>query len=407
MSAYVGRYHRVRAYGLNEAGPPLVLDRKWGALQPYLNEEWWQTPQGLYVPVLRGGIGMQGRFQQPRDFIGTSGFTAGAQQTIALDSAYTSGSAGDAIAARLSIAKNSTLSDIYFFIVSYTGTAANVNDIDYEVRTGTVTTVTTSAGGLVATGTKNPASATGWIRISSLSAALTAGTFYYIILGDAEGNGTDFATLLSSHTMSLTSLVMSAADYMEATTTNGWTAVTLNNRASNLVLVFADGTIRGNPFTANAGSTSSTNRRGLSVDGFRSYLKVYGLVTGISANISGVELIFNDSTPGGATLASSTVLTGGTTGINGGLFTDPYLCGPGIPYRFVFTYGGAATVPNKCSVGSGADANILASMLGSGNWYWAEANGTTNWSNDDTTSWPFMGIMLEDFGPSQTLTSLT
>jgi hypothetical protein len=35
-------------------------------------------------------------------------------------------------------------------------------------------------------------------------------------------------------------------------------------------------------------------------------------------------------------------------------------------------------------------------MLGGGSMYWAEANGTTNWSNDDTAAWPAMTLLVDD-----------
>jgi hypothetical protein len=65
-------------------------------------------------------------------------------------------------------------------------------------------------------------------------------------------------------------------------------------------------------------------------------------------------------------------------------------------YRVVFTYSASATTPRKLSIGTGADANLRAARMGGGGWYWAQANGTTNWANDDSNGVPQVGLIIED-----------
>ncbi len=411
MGAYIGRYHRVREMNaMGEVGPALVLDRKSMDLKPYINEDWWRHTSGIYLPVLSGGLGFSGAIQTPRTAFLAVAFASGAQQTTALNSAYASGSTGNAIGARTVLQATKTLTNIYCFITAYTGTAANVNDLNWELRTATTAVqVNTAGGGLVATGTKDPASATGWINISGLSTAMSAGTLYFVIIGDADGNGTDSATVLNSHTGDPVASLLTGCDFAGSTTANGWTTTTVVARIANMVLAFSDGTVKGSPFTANAASNSTTNRRGLRMSGLSGDVKIYGIMANATnANISGMEIIYDDTAPGGAILANTTTnfLYSTAAAPIGAFLAAPYTLGRGIPYRLVLTYSGAATTPSKWSIGTGADANLKLAMIGGNGWYWAEANGTTDWSNDDAAAMPFMTIIIEDTSPNGRLTTI-
>ena len=412
MHAYRSRYHRVRY--LNPSGvvsPPYVLDRKALTLTPYLNEEWVKLPSGLIVPTLRGGS-ISGRTQVPLIYIGSSAAAAGAQNTVALDSNYVAGTSGDAICNRMAIAQSQTLTALYAFIASYNGTAANVTDLNWEVRTGSSTAINTAGGGLVGSGTFNPATATGWVRVSGLSVPLLAQSgdnFYYLILGDADGNGTDFATVLQDHSNQLTAVNPLASSAMSGSTTNGWSAITMLTRTSCLLAVSSSGVIAGSPFSAVNKSSTSMNRRGLFLaNGFPCAVKIFGITSAVgNANISGAEVIYANTPPGGPTLGSTTRLLSGANAILGGIFPDGVAMGANVPFRIVLTFAANSGQPAKAEIGSGADATLRAVMLGGGQWYWAEANGTTDWSNDDINAWPAVAILIEDFLVSGAVTTIT
>ena len=87
---------------------------------------------------------------------------------------------------------------------------------------------------------------------------------------------------------------------------------------------------------------------------------------------------------------------GGGSTLGGFLFGTPPTLAKATQYRLVFTYGSATALPRKLTIGTGADANLKAAMLGGGGWYWTEANGTIDWSNDDTASWPQVAVVIED-----------
>ena len=105
--------------------------------------------------------------------------------------------------------------------------------------------------------------------------------------------------------------------------------------------------------------------------------------------------------PGGSADASGTTPLAGnaiaTASEQGYAFETPPSLTQGTTYRLVFTYAAAATIPIRFQIGTGADATLKSAMLGGNAWYWAEANGTTDWSNDNTAEFPAVDVILEDF----------
>jgi hypothetical protein len=73
----------------------------------------------------------------------------------------------------------------------------------------------------------------------------------------------------------------------------------------------------------------------------------------------------------------------------------------------VLTVSGAATTPNKASIGTGSNAILRSAMLGGGKWYWAESNGLIDWSNDDINAWPFLMLIVDDISVAGALTLIT
>lgn len=413
----IGRYHRVRPIGPNGIGAPYVWDR--GRAQdaprmipaPYDKGErfkgftrygeWWRSPEGIWVPILAGGAGgtyLQGAREVPRSHLMRAA-SALTQRLLALDSNYVNAASGDAIAARFAIKSAEQLSKIYFFITSYTGTAANVNDISCEFRNNSNTTGPGST--LHDSVVVDPASATGWISGTWVTGfTLAADTEYWTVVGDADGGITDFATVLRS--VSFPSGVADYNMYIAAQTTDGWASVrTLAGEISGLVHVFVSGATVGNPFSSSANSTSSTNQRGLRFIA-PAGIRLFGMVAqAAAAALSGINLWAGSNGPAGAADASGTLPISSasiTTAneIGYGFETPPTLV-QGTTYRLVFTYSVAAVTPARWLIGTGADASLRSAMLGGGNWYWTEADGTTDWSNDDTSAFPAVDLILEDF----------
>lgn len=397
----VGRHRLVRRLGPDGLSPALVLSRARGqwpvTLAPYRDEEFITAPSGFLIPAICGGA--LSSPQSPVHHVGWNTAASLAQTTLALDSAYTFNSAGDAITSRIHAfpLPNDTLTDIYFYITGYTGTAANVTTINYEVRN-----VASGLPGttLHASGTVNPASATGWIHISGLSFAMVQGTAYAIVIADADGNITDYATVLRNVTVDST--IDRYLSGIALQTTGGWASGNATSFiGANIVLAFSSGAVLGRPFALSANSGFTTNQRGLYVTSFTEQIKLAGFQSlNTSAGFSGINLWEGATGPAGSAAANGdTVITDATLagGVNNGfVFDAPYTCLKNTVYRVVLTYGSSAAVPPKMQIGTGADANLRKAMLGGSAMYWAEANAAIDWSNDDLNAWPDVALLIED-----------
>lgn len=321
----VGRHHRVRGVGPWGITPSAVLSYPvaQGAprLRRYRDEDWaYDARSGLVLPALRGGSGWRASAEFTSPNIGLGALTL-TQTTLPLDSAYTYNSAGDAIAAMLPMPATRTLNGVYTFITGYTGTTpANVNDLDVEVRNHGASKPGTT---LHASGSINPASATGWVVVTGLSFSMVAGTIYWAIVADADGNGTDYATVLRNTTSVLDLRMRSQA----MQTTDGWaTVITAGQAQASLVLAFADGTAYGWPYTVAATPSNNTNRRGFNISqGFSGDCRFYGMFLTQGNNLtggSGLEVWEANSGPSGTPFASTSLpfLTGSSSSTTPGAY---------------------------------------------------------------------------------------
>lgn len=398
------RFHAVRGLGplSGGLGRRYILERRraqWPARLVPDGPDWVTLPSGVVVPAIAGGAGgtyLQGYENMAFPLFHQSA-TAG-QSTLALDSNYVNNTSGDAIAARFHLRQAETLSAVRFFITAYTGTAANVNDLNVDLRANSNTT---GPGGTTQhdSVTINPASATGWITTTGWTFAASADTVYWLVIGDADGNSTDFATVLrSTNTWTLFRDMLKSQAWQ---TTDGWSATrTAASQASGIVILFTSGRVLGSPITATAASTSSQNRRGLRFIA-PAGLKLFGM-TGLgnptTTTVTGLELYADASTPGSGQLATGTTeLMNQLANIGGYLWETPPSLTQGTAYRAVYVYGVNSTTPGKMNIGTGADATLRSARVGGGAWYWAEANGTTDWSNDDINATPAVELLVDDF----------
>lgn len=392
----IGRWERVRFLNHRGLSAPFVLDRKWKSFKPYYNADWTYI-EDVWLPTIRGGS-FNSVTQSPTFRFGMFNTAAGTQTTVALNSTYTFGSAGAASGGRWRLPVAKTLNNLYFYVVSYTGTAANVSSLLVELRNDS----SNAPGSTVhANQTKDPASATGWINCSGLSYAASADTTYWLSVAEDSYNGTDSATVLTrmSNVAEGIDGLYNYSRFGATDTANGWSTTTMRANTMSMVATFSDGTSIGDPFSAAGTAANNTERRGFYIGGFTETIKILGMIPGAgSNNISALELYDSVTAPGGSVLATGNTQTLGTTHlVSGFLFETPPTAAKATVYRLVFTYSAAATSsPRKITIGTGADANLRAAMLGGGNFYWAQANGTTNWNNDDNTGFPQADMILVD-----------
>lgn len=416
----VGRRSEVRVLGVGGITPPYTLTRQLGPswdveMAPHLGREWDEAIESLWrsrhgIDRYRGAPWwLTSRFdrrhavaltseQIMRIVVSDPEVNALTQTTLALNSAYTYSTQGNAIACRINPFGDLTLNNVYYYITAFAGTQANINDINIELRNHATNLPGTT---LHASATDDPslASIPTWRNVSGFSFAISADTIVWGIVADADGGVTDFITVLRNNNVPVTL----KDDYLLPgfQTTGGWsTAATAANQPAGMVLRFSNGQSVGSPFTAFTNTTSSTNQRGFFIDGLVADLSIRGLFwTSSLANSSQINLWTGSGAgPGGSPTQSGTsrVLSQAANPVvSGRAFTVGQTLLANTIYRLVLAFSSAVTV-GRWQIGVGADANLRAAMLGGGGLYYTEANGTTDWSNESTSEFPPFGILVEN-----------
>jgi hypothetical protein len=414
MAYLIGRYERVRIFWphYKAVSAPYIIDKKNETLSPSGDKHWWKSPEGLWIPHVSGGVGnnYSGGFGSGIDFLPTElDGTAISKSSTILDSAYVAGTSGDAIGFRFPMVEAKTLTDVYFDVNSYLGTAANVNDIDIEIRAhDSVNNFPDVSGAALASGSVDPASLTDrWQNVGSLSVSLSAGSVYWYIVADLDGNSTDRANVSRILVPDNSTIETAYVRCMAATTTNGWSSqISRQVDAPACVISFSDGTSIGFPFLILTAAPSDTNQKGLLLNsGFSGNARIYGSVLSDRDNdLSSLKIWEGSSGPSGTPFAETSTFvratqTGGNTK-GGFLFTGSSfpLLTKGITYRIVFQPTGVAVdAPDQYDTGPVSDANIRAAFPGGGDWYWTAESGGS-WV-DDQDLFPVMGLLIDDFDP--------
>lgn len=437
------RYHLVREWHLptGRVSEPFVLDRHRRSLRPYAGSadarsEWGAVAEArdldraverLRARVLDEPTALRQRrlvdrlVSRDRDmgrlsaFFGTGDMypllwlidlTLSSISTTALNSNYVAGTSGAAMGGRfLTPVGGKTLNSVYFNVGTYTGTASAVNDINLELRPeASAGAATPNTSTLTESKSVDPASATGWIATTGWTSVLTALARNFVIVGDADGSGVNFANLRRSSTGNLYAVSGNQIPtrFGTFTTTGGWASGNSFTPASiKMVLGFSDGTAFGDPLTVDTAPASDTNRRGLAISsaGLVASLKIFGMLwTSANANCSGMEISQGTDPPGTTVDASTEILYSGTATRIGALTNGgaPYELQPGTAYHVVATFGGATSGgPQRMDVGTGEDATLRLAMPGGGRFSYARANGTTDWSNDLAGSLPAISLLVD------------
>lgn len=411
----VDRFHRVRAWNIGKGilSPSLILDTKKNVLAAYDREAWAYHLPHLRDVCFRGGV--QWNFYDMAPFSLSQGVGMGTMTNAgtALNSNYTSGSAGACTGGLFWHHIASNITDIYYRIASYTGTAANVNDINVEVRTYDFTNhkPTTGAPGLTELVVSNPASATGWIKVTGFNAAPTANARFFVVVGDPDGNGTDCANVTRSigftidHQQGPLGFIVGACN-----STNGFSTISYAvDCYPALVLVHANGSVQGNSNTALANHTSNAVYRGNYFGDVPFSCKIFSCYSGdATLCLNAVQgKVFDSSTgPGGTELyASSSSLIFNTLHY-GAIYARPFpQLRIGNAYRIVLKpTSGNWTGPQRFQIGTGVDDNLRKARAGYGSWYQTDENAG-NWT-DTTSELSAMGVVMEDITPD-TATAIT
>ena len=392
----IGRWEKVRMLGMRGWGLPYMVDRKWGRVIPHAESgEWWKSPDGIWMPTIRGGTGFSYR-GLPRATLWSFDVSAFSPSAVTINNVLTVGTSEIGVAARAAIPQAETLTDLYYYCSS---ALTGAPTFKWEIRTSNGNAPDTTAPGLLASGTSTP-TGNSWNRITGLSVSLAGGAVYWFIIG---GNSADASNKVDLQRAGLNENSGTAvfAPYCAASTGNGWSGASSTfNAFASISAVFSSGRVVGDPYTAETG-TVSTNRRGIRIGSLEPNIGIFGVfsTSGAASGSNGAELWLNANGPSGTPDAASVLQTLTDVGsISGYMFGSAQKIPSGSTARLVFKYSGGGGSPTKVSIGTGSDANLKAMMFGEGAWYWAQASGTTDWSNDDTAAFPRLNLMVEDIG---------
>lgn len=396
----IGQLDRVRGWNFatDQISAPYDLDmRKSAGLCPVLrpahgHPEWEKWRDGYYTyEWVLPGIGGAYTMIHPMSTLLPVASSTPTSQTTALNAAYTYNSAGPAVALRLLPLSNFVIDNIYYYIsVAANGTQASITDINFELRNNNADTAPNTT--LLTSGSANPngeGTWIGWHKISPTQYTTTAGTTVWAIIADANGGATNYATVQQSLTNTSPYSVSYAGQQMPYNTANGFSTTTVLGTSPGPCFVLENATtgeVWGSSISGYANTASSTNRRGCYMSLLNSLSYRGMLCVSTVAQLSGGEVYDTSTSPGGATLASTTTLIKSSTGSSLGIIhLTPYATVAGVANRFVFTYSSAGTGPTKGSIGAdnGYTTPLRAAKPGGVNNYYTEANGTTNWANDD------------------------
>lgn len=336
--------------------------------------------------------------------VGGPGSTSTGETTLALDSAYTYASAGDALMYVFTPEESGNLTEFWIKVSSYTGTWASTDGvINVQVREGLAST---SVPSTTLTGSFTiplDGSTTGWIKTTGISVALTAGKVYCLVIGDADGGASNFVTIVNKYD-SQGSPTVTGSPFASITTTSiaGFSSAGTQASGSAACVLKQNGVIYGGSgFSTIATVTNNTVERGLRFQVPEKCTLMGVFMPNDSVMLFGnhtFKLYAGATAPGGSVLTSVTQ-TSSTTGASplptGVIFSaaNRYDLQPNTWYRLVVAPVSNINTPRKCTVGGSPDADVLSVFLPFGNGHWIEESGGS-WDDAQTNSIPMFGPIL-------------
>lgn len=282
------------------------------------------------------------------------GSGTGSTTGTAISGAYTFGSAGNAFGLRWTARNTSPLVDVYFFVSAVGGTGGTVTLELRGTSSSTVPNSTIHASTTVATPTANE-----WYKATFGSPHTpTRGDVYNVVC--SSNDGTNFPTILRGGP----SVNELAYQYLGAfTSTNGFS--TGSNQATTpcAVLVHADGTIYGQPYTSAGNDASNSRERGVKILGLDQDTVISAVTSGVNwVNVNSVKIYANGTAPGGTTLQTHTV-SASQLAQSAAMFT-PYTLLKNTVYRVVLGFSGGTTAPGLFTIQDYAASGYSAVLDG-------------------------------------------
>jgi len=278
----------------------------------------------------------------PHNGVMLGGFSSGGASPATLTTAYSFGVSGSVHAIRYLALNDCVLTDLYYATGANTGTPTGALTI--EVRNSTATN---NLPGTLITSQSHTPTASSWNRATfATPVTMTANTLYYIIIGDAAGNATNYYRVWQNNGGYVGGLGGSENRWWGyITTTNGFsTAGTIIAAGTVGVLRFSDGTLRGMINGGGGTLASNTLKRGIYVNELECDFAVRGVTVGSAGNWSGVE-IFDASQGPQSTPLIRVECTADSRNAPLVYFPKPFVLKSGKNYRIVCTFSANTTAP--------------------------------------------------------------
>lgn len=394
-----GRFEAVRLLGKDGLSGPLIYDRGAKAHDPRLVRRDPDAWVGA-MPAIRGGTGTT-HSARPRWTLGELA-TSITQSTLALDSAYTFNSAGDAIAHRYASAVNKTLSSVYYYITARAGTTGTLS-LSCRRNTTALSPVT-GATQIGTTQTVTPSTTVSRWNQYSWSLADVGGhatdRYVWFCIGHPSGSAGNSWTILKHNTTGGNR--MQYPDANSFSSTAGFASAITNDTAfSTLVLVFSDGSAVGSPWTTTTGTNANTVQQGLRIDGLTASLVIHGWRGTVQSGGPTAFYIWEGT---GGPSAGTDLLSGVTvhtiaaaSAPDYNFFASPVTLAAATQYRFTAEASSYGVLRFQLgTLASGSASDLMLAVQGGGNWYYTTESGGA-WS-DTTTEWPAMELIIEDQG---------
>lgn len=325
--------------------------------------------------------------------------------TLALNSAYTYNSAGDAYAPRMQFADDGALDAIWLYIDSYTGNWANTDELlNLELRE--VDTTVFKPGTLVTNGAKTldlTGAPTGWQKftIAATKPNIVQGRPYAIVIGDADGGASDFVTIgvRAGHSDGYSSSSVT-------TTTDGFSSVNSNSANSPTICVEVAGLFYGDALRSLTTRASSSLRYGNTYK-FPSDVEIIGAIQSIDNFLdNGVFEIFLASqapadTPQRVFGALHANLVNARIGAALFDIGEVFTMLKDVEYYFVLNKDTALTVPREGSIGTGTDASLETLLPLAGDCHEvAEVSGSPNTFVETASKIAMLGLIGSPVNPA-------
>lgn len=333
--------------------------------------------------------------------------TAAGLTTVALDSAYTYDSAGDAFAGIFLFDTSATLTDIWVYVDSFTGTWGSTDGvINVEIREISAST-TNKPGSLVTNGsftiTLAGTESGEWVKHTiSTPPTVGPGNVYAICIGDADGGGTNYVTLgrsTNAHRPGPTTINMK-------TTADGWTTPA-NVSGVAAICVKQNSVMWGCPFTGIATQSSSDTFIGNRFSSPYPFTIIGAYITVDSLVNDGIYRLYAGDSTIGTPLQSwahviETHVQHDNAGLSWCMFTasNTYDIEPDTVYTFGMDRYSALTVPRSFTVGGGIDADLRSLFPFDGTMYKAEDEGGGSFTldADELTAIGMVMVPLDNSG---------